>query len=126
MIVSPLLSALLFLSGAAALGLQVLWARDFSLLLGATAEGTAVVLAAYFTGLMGGSEAGGRLARRLPGARLYALVEAGAGFATLAYLVLLRPFLPEIAAWMTREVPVAFLPWRARASHSPCCCPRRS
>jgi len=115
LIASPILSALLLLSGAAALGLQVLWARDFSLLLGATAEGTAVVLAAYFTGLMGGSEAGGRLARRAPGARLYALVELGAGFATLAYVVLLRPALPDVTAWMTRELPGAFLP-TARAA----------
>jgi spermidine synthase len=58
--VSALLWACFALSGASALGLELLWLRSAGLVLGTTAVTTAAVVAAYFAGLA----AGAWLARR--------------------------------------------------------------
>jgi spermidine synthase len=103
-----LIAALLFLSGAAALAYEVLWARDWALLYGATAVGTAVVLAAYFAGLMVGAAAGARFGKVRRGLGLYAALEAGVAVAALAYLGI-RPALPALAVWLAHAVPLAVL-----------------
>ena len=48
------------LSGAAALGLELLWMRAAGLVLGATASTAATVLACYFAGLALGAALGRR------------------------------------------------------------------
>jgi spermidine synthase len=105
----PPLALLLFLSGAAALSYEVLWARDWALLYGSTAVGTAVVLAAYFAGLALGAALGGPRAARARGLGLYAALEAGAAASVLAYLAL-RPALPEAAVWLARTLPAPLVP----------------
>jgi spermidine synthase len=75
--VNTLLWACFALSGASALGLELLWLRSAGLVLGATAATTATVVGAYFAGL----GAGAWLARRTPArpVRRYALLELAAG-----------------------------------------------
>jgi len=73
-----------FVSGAAALGLEVLWVRSASLVLGATAPTAATVLACYFAGLGLGAAAG-----RRPGVdpvRRYARLALGAAAGALGSL----------------------------------------
>lgn len=60
-----MLHALFFLSGAAALGYEVLWMRRFAVLLGATAPAAAAALTAFFVGLGVGSYLFGRVAPRV-------------------------------------------------------------
>ncbi|TMQ25883.1 MAG: spermidine synthase, partial [Candidatus Rokuibacteriota bacterium] len=86
------MSALLWLafalSGAGALGLELLWLRSAGLVLGSTASTTATVLAAYFAGLA----VGAFLARR-PSAtpvRRYAWLELGVAAGAVASYALLR------------------------------------
>jgi spermidine synthase len=64
------------LSGAAALGLEMLWMRSAGLVLGATAPTAAAVLASYFAGLaLGAAAARGGAERPV---RRYGLLELGA------------------------------------------------
>ncbi len=65
-----------FLSGAAALALEMLWMRSAGLVCGQTAATTATVLACYFGGL-GWGGALGRRARGWGSARIYGLLEVG-------------------------------------------------
>ncbi len=51
------------LSGACALGAEVIWTRQLSLMLGATVYTFSIILAVFLTGLGIGSSAGGRLLR---------------------------------------------------------------
>jgi spermidine synthase len=101
------IAALLFLSGAAALAYEVLWARDWALLYGSTATGATVVLVAYFAGLALGARVGGWLAG--DGLRLYAALELGTAATAIAYLAV-RPALPEAAVWITRATLPGLLP----------------
>ncbi len=81
---NKLLWACFALSGASALGLELLWLRSAGLVLGATAVTTATVVAAYFAGL----GAGAWLARLAPlrPVRRYALLELTAsGGAVLSW-----------------------------------------
>jgi spermidine synthase len=82
--VNRLLWACFALSGASALGLELLWLRSAGLVLGATAVTTATVVAGYFAGL----GAGAWLGRRAPArpVRRYALLEVTAsGGAVLSW-----------------------------------------
>jgi spermidine synthase len=103
------LAALLFWSGAAALGLEVLWIRDFALWYGSTAAAAAVVLAVYFTGLALGAPLGARLAERRQALQTYAALEASVAACVGIYLMV-RPWLPEAAAFATRSAPALLLP----------------
>ena len=92
----PLLGAF-FLSGAAALGYELLWTRLLTLGLGAEMLGVLGVEAGFFAGLAAGALLLHGRARRSPRpARLYALLELGAaGFA------LVSPWaLHALAAWL--------------------------
>lgn len=76
------IASLFFCSGAIALVYEVLWQRQFALLLGSAAPASAAVLAAYFAGLGAGSFVVGRLAHRWASPlRAYAVLEVliGAG-----------------------------------------------
>ena len=104
-----MLAALLFWSGAAALGLEVLWIRDFALWYGSTAAASAVVLSVYFAGLALGAPLGGRLAERRPALEITRGARGVRGR--------LRGDLPDAAAWLPgaaafapRSTPVVLLP----------------
>ncbi len=72
-----LLSGLFFVSGAAALMLQVLWTRRLASLFGSTTEGAAIVIAAFFGGLAVGNAIVTSRSRRWKRPLLaYAIVEA--------------------------------------------------
>jgi spermidine synthase len=103
------IAALLFVSGAAALAYEVLWARDWALLYGSTATGVTVVLVAYFAGLALGARVGGWLAGRGDSLRVYAALEVGAAVAVVVYLAA-RPALPGAAAWIARTTAPDLLP----------------
>ena len=104
-----MLAALLFWSGAAALGLEVLWIRDFALWYGSTAAASAVVLSVYFAGLALGAPLGARLAERRPALEIYAALEVSVAVFVAIYLTL-RPWLPGAAAFAARSTPVVLLP----------------
>ena len=72
----PLLWLCFTVSGAAALGLELLWMRSASLVVGATAPTAASVLASYFSGLGLGAAFGRRAAVRP--VRRYGLLELAA------------------------------------------------
>ncbi len=80
-IVRSLLWLCFTLSGAAALGLELLWLRSAALVVGATAETAASVLASYFAGLA----LGGLFAREAPAQpiRRYGFLELSAAAAAL-------------------------------------------
>lgn len=75
---------LFFASGAVALVYEVVWQRQFALLLGSAAPATAAVLAAYFAGLGLGSVVLGRFAGRWRSPlRVYAVLEVAIGASAL-------------------------------------------
>src|ERR1700722_5069901 len=92
------------LSGLTALGAEVVWTRQLSLLLGATVYTFSIILAVFLTGLWAGSGAGSFLARRVRDPRvslagcqiLLALAIAWTAF-TLAYVL---PWWP-VDPWLT-------------------------
>ncbi len=90
------------LGSAAALGLEIVWARRLALVLGSTSLATGSVLAAFMLGLAGGARLGGRLAAQGRPARRFGLVQlAAAGLAPLPFGVALLP-----SAW---QLPAALL-----------------
>jgi len=101
-----------FLSGAAGLVYEVVWARMLVLIFGATVLGVSTVLATFMGGLALGSYLVGRIAdkQRSP-LRLYGMLEAGIGFYALvvplvfglvehAYVGFYRAFSPSFA-WLS-------------------------
>ncbi|MCO4764125.1 MAG: fused MFS/spermidine synthase [Myxococcales bacterium] len=87
------LAALFLLSGAAALGYQLVWLRWFGLLLGNTTQAAATVLAVFFGGLGLGYALLGRVADRTPRPLAwYAALEAAAALFALA----VRPLLTAL------------------------------
>lgn len=73
-------AACLFLSGAAALTLEVTWSRSLRLVFGSTTLAISTILVAYMLGLGLGGLVGGRVARRLRnGVRTYGWVEIAVG-----------------------------------------------
>ncbi len=81
---AALLASLFFASGALALVYEVVWQRQFALVLGSAAPATVAVLAAYFAGLGLGSVTLGRWASgwRRP-LLVYAVLEAAIGVGAL-------------------------------------------
>ncbi len=117
-------SALLLVSGAAALIAEAVFLRRASLLLGSAAVGTTVAIGAY----LGGLAVGGGLSSRLPsGPRTYAALEAGAAawlLATPAALAVvegaplpLRPWLT--AAFVAAPAVMAGATWPALTARLP-------
>ncbi len=84
---------LLFVSGAIALVYEIVWQRQFALLLGSAAPATAAVLAGYFAGLGAGAFAVGHFATRWSRPlRAYAALELAVGLGVLLVAPLLSCF----------------------------------
>jgi spermidine synthase len=97
--------ALMFLSGAAALGYEVVWMRMLSRAFGITVHAVAALVALYMAGLALGAFAGTRLRWRGGWLRLYAWLEAGAGLAALlGTWWMLR--LPAVVAALSADRPM--------------------
>lgn len=87
-IAPPVLHALFFVSGAAALVYQVTWARSLGLVFGGTHLAVATVLAVFMGGLALGSALLGRRADRTARPlRLYGLLELGIGACGLGFML---------------------------------------
>jgi spermidine synthase len=86
-------SALLFLSGFAALVYQVLWMRDLAIVFGNSAHAAAVDLAVFFGGLALGAALFARFAPRLTNPlRAYGLLELGIAGSALLFFALLDAY----------------------------------
>jgi len=89
-----------FLSGAAGLIYEVVWARQLSLFLGITSYAHTAVIAAYMLGLAGGSWWIGKQADRLAQPlRLYAWLEIGIGLYAASTPLLLVFLQEQYARW---------------------------
>ena len=97
------LSALFWVSGAAALIYQVAWGRAFAPVFGGTTRSAAAVVSAFFLGMALGNWLGGRWAStRAVSLRRYALAElaiALGALAVLVWLALYRWAYPALYAW---------------------------
>jgi spermidine synthase len=95
------------LSGATALGAEVVWTRTLSMLLLATVYVFAIILAVFLTGLAIGSAAGSRIFRAVnPAAALgWSQILLAFGMAWTAYAIVHR--LP----WWTDDVITTLNPW---------------
>lgn len=100
-------SGLLFISGAAALVYQVLWAKQLSIVVGIDVRAITIAISAFFAGLGFGGLLIGRLADRLTRhLRSYAALELGvaaSGFAvtwTLARIAPVFASLEDQQAWL--------------------------
>lgn len=86
-------SALLFLSGFAALVYQVLWMRDLAIVFGNSAQAAAVDLAVFFGGLALGAALFARFASRIRNPlRTYGLLELGIAASALLFFALLDAY----------------------------------
>lgn len=86
-------SALLFLSGFAALVYQVLWMRDLAILFGNSAHAAAVDLAVFFGGLALGAALFARFSPRVTRPlRAYGLLELGIAVSALLFFALLDAY----------------------------------
>jgi spermidine synthase len=91
--VAPVLYALFFVSGAAALVYQVAWQRSISLVFGGSQLAIATVLAVFMGGLaLGGALIGRRADASARPLRLYGLLEVGIAVSALAFIGLMRVF----------------------------------
>jgi spermidine synthase len=86
-----ILSLCLFLSGAAALIYEVLWSRQFALVMGHTVYALSTIITAFLGGLALGAWLGGRwTSRRGVSLRLYAAMELAIGVTALCVPLLVR------------------------------------
>ncbi len=86
-------SALLFLSGFAALVYQVLWMRDLAVVFGNSAHAAAIDLAVFFGGLALGAALFSRLASRVANPlRAYGWLELGIAASALLFFALVRGY----------------------------------
>src|SRR5512132_3113177 len=91
-----LLLLLFFLSGFAALVMEMVWARRLSLLTGSGLRASAAIVALTIAGLALGARWGGRRADRSPNPLLvYGLLEGGVAFVAFAAPFLFR-LLPRL------------------------------
>ncbi len=106
--------ALLFVSGACALGYQVLWVRQFGLIVGADAGAVGVVVGAFMGGMaLGYLVAGAWRPRGVRPLRVFGLLEVGIGVSALA-LGTAMPWVDRLADLLygLRWSPLADLAWR--------------
>ncbi len=101
-----LIACCIFTSGAASLGLEVVWSRMLRLVFGSTTLAITTILVAYMAGLGIGGLIGGKLAGRFKnGIRAYGLMEIAVGlYAFLVPGILglypeLNPLLASIGFW---------------------------
>ena len=92
----PYVALCVFLSGAASLGLEVVWSRLLKLVFGSTTLAITTILVAYMLALGLGGLVGGKFASRLKsGVRAYGLMEVAIGLYAFAVPLLLGLF-PEL------------------------------
>ncbi len=104
-----LASGLLFVSGAAALVYQVLWAKQLSLVVGVDIHAITIAISAFFAGLGFGGLLIGRIADRIARpARFYAGLELGVAASGLAVTCGLARIAPVFA---TLEAQLPWLAW---------------
>ncbi len=102
-------SALLLLSGAAALICETLWVKQLSRVVGVEIHAVTIALSAFFAGLAIGSVVFGRVAdRSARPLRLYAALEAGAAVLGLASTFLLARVAP---LYVSLQDSVGVLAW---------------
>jgi spermidine synthase len=107
------------LSGASALGAEVIWTRLLSLLLGATVYTFSIILAVFLVGLGVGSAAGSWLVRRVAAqaAMGYCQLLLAAGIAWTAFMLAKSiPFWPispmlSTSPWYTFQIDLARVVW---------------
>lgn len=93
-----LISALFVCTGASGLVFEILWVKQLTLVVSSTTFAVSLTVSVFLGGLMLGSEAAGRLTRRLARPlRAYAIAELLAGLLA-AGVTLLLPRLPDVAA----------------------------
>ena len=98
----PAIYACFFLSGAAGLIYEVVWARQLGLFLGITSFAHTAVITAYMAGLASGSLYFGRRADTHPNPlRAYAWLEIGVGLDHFAFFIAFDLF------GMWRAIPLA-------------------
>lgn len=96
---------LFFLSGAAALVYEVVWARSLGLVFGASHLAVSTVLAVYMAGLALGSRLFAGLADRTGRPlRLYGILELGIAFSAPAFLLLMAIY-PRLYSPLAAQVP---------------------
>ncbi|TVQ40767.1 MAG: hypothetical protein EA370_03315 [Wenzhouxiangella sp.] len=89
----PLLAALFFVSGFAALVYQVLWVRQLGLLLGSTAQAAALAIAIFFAGIALGGWFWGRRAKRFRSClAAFGWLEIGVAATALGHFILLDAY----------------------------------
>lgn len=100
--------AAIALSGLTALGAEVVWTRQLSLLLGATVYTFSIILAVFLTGLWAGSGAGSFLARRVsdPGSAL-----AGCQILLAAAIAWTAFTVSQVLPWWPVDPWLAINPW---------------
>lgn len=115
-VVFGLLLAVVCVSGAAALTLQVVWTRWIVLAVGNSSVAAMVVLSVFMAGLGLGALWAGRIADLKPSAalRFFAIAEAGVAIWAVASIPLAGRWLPEIAAYAARALNVSALPTTIR------------
>lgn len=95
-----LVVACFFLSGVAALSLEMVWSRSLRLVFGSSTLAISTVLVAYMLGLGLGGLVGGRIAGRLRhGVRAYGWIEIGIGVYALSVPWWLDRLPPIESAW---------------------------
>ncbi|MEP3479720.1 MAG: fused MFS/spermidine synthase [Fuerstiella sp.] len=99
--------AIFFVSGAAALILEISWARQIGLLFGHTTHAAAIVLAAFFVGLATGNSLGGRMAHRVNPLKMYAVAELTVAVWSCVVPVILAAAHTELGAGLLRNDSVA-------------------
>lgn len=103
-------SGLLFISGAAALVYQLLWAKQLSLVVGVDINAITIAISAFFAGLGFGGLLIGRLADRITRpVRFYAALELGVAACGLAVTWALAQIAPLFAALEAQQAWVAWL-----------------
>ena len=103
-------SALLLLSGAAALICETLWVKQLSRVVGVEIHAVTIALSAFFAGLAIGSAVFGRIADRSERPlRIYAALEAGAALLGLTSTFLLARVAPLYVSLQDSVGPLAWL-----------------
>jgi spermidine synthase len=106
-----ILYLILFFSGFAGLGYQMVWTRMLSVVLGHEIVAVLAVVAAFFSGMaLGAWSLDGVVSRSLLPGRWYAMLELGIGLWSLI-LIMIMPAAHRFAATLTGNDPSVFQHW---------------
>jgi spermidine synthase len=102
---------ILFFSGFAGLGYEMVWTRMLSVVLGHEIVAVLAVVAAFFSGMaLGAWSLDGMVSRSLQPGRWYAMLELGIGIWSLV-LIMIMPTTHRFAATLTGNDPSVFQHW---------------